>query len=221
MPDRIWSQVDDYLEDHLIGPDPVLDEVLAASDAAGLPPIAVSPLQGRMLHLLARAVGARWALEIGALAGYSTIWVARALQDGGRLVTLESDPRHAAVTSANIEQAGLADRVEVRLGPAARGLSELATVGAQFDFVFIDADKRNTWTYFDAAVGLCRGGALLVVDNLVARGDLVATRDPNAGGMRSFVENVGNDPRVEAVGIQTVGVKGHDGFALALVVGGS
>jgi predicted O-methyltransferase YrrM len=199
--------------------DPALDEALAASAAAGLPAINVSPVQGKLLHLLARAIGARNVLEIGTLGGYSTIWLARALPDGGRVISLEADPRHAEVARANIVRAGLDNRVEVRLGMALDLLPGLAERTEPFDFVFIDADKPNNAAYFDWALRLSRVGSIIVVDNVVRGGDVIAaaSESPTAQGMHRFLERLAAEPRVSATAIQTVGSKGYDGFAIALV----
>jgi predicted O-methyltransferase YrrM len=215
-----FREVDDFLDVLLIAPDPALEAALRASAAAGLPPIQVSPSQGKFLHLLARAVGARRILEVGTLGGYSTIWLARALPPEGRLLTLEVDPRHAEVAEVNLTRAGVSDRVEVRLGRAIDTLPKLLAgdVGP-FDLTFLDADKPGTLEYFDWAVRLSRAGAVIVVDNVVRRGTVAdaANPDPNARGIRRFLEHLARDARVSAVAIQTVGRKGHDGFVLAVV----
>ena len=177
-------------------------------------------MQGKLLHLLARAIGARNVLEIGTLGGYSTIWLARALPDGGRLISLEADARHAEVARANIARAGLEDMVEVRLGMALDILPGLAAeVGEPFDFVFIDADKPNNAAYFDWALKLSRPGSIIVVDNVVRDGDVIdaASDSPTVQGVRRLLERLAAEPRVSATAIQTVGTKGYDGFAIALV----
>jgi predicted O-methyltransferase YrrM len=177
-------------------------------------------VQGKLLHLLARSIGARNVLEIGTLGGYSTIWLARALPDGGRLISLEADPRHAEVARANIARAGLDTRVEVRLGMALNLLPELAAEGGPpFDFVFIDADKPNNAAYFDWALKLSRPGSIIVVDNVVRDGDVIdaVSDSPTVQGVRRFLERLAVEPRVSATAIQTVGTKGYDGFAIALV----
>jgi predicted O-methyltransferase YrrM len=220
MTEELWTAVDHYFGDLLVSADPALDEALAASAAAGLPAINVSPVQGKLLHLLAQAIGARNVLEIGTLGGYSTIWLARALPDGGRLISLEADPRHAEVARANIARAGLDTRVEVRLGMALNLLPELAAEGGPpFDFVFIDADKPNNAVYFDWALRLSRIGSIIVVDNVVRGGDVIAlaSDSPTVQGVRRFLERLAAEPRVSATAIQTVGSKGYDGFAIALV----
>jgi predicted O-methyltransferase YrrM len=223
MTQEQWSAVDRYLVDLLLPPDPALDAALEASAAAGLPPHGVSPAQGKLLQLLALMQGARAILEIGTLGGYSTIWLARALPAGGRLITLEADPGYAAVARANIARAGLADVVEVRVG---RALDTLPLLAAErlgpFDLIFIDADKRSNPEYLGWALELSRPGSAIVADNVV-RGGAVAggDGDPTVQGVRRFYELLAADPRVSATAIQTVGAKGHDGFALGVVTGGA
>jgi predicted O-methyltransferase YrrM len=222
MTQPIWTAVDRYLDDLLVGPDAALEAALQASTEAGLPAINVAPTQGKLLHLLARIRGARAILEIGTLGGYSTIWMARALPPDGRLVTLEIDPQHAEVARANIARAGLAQRVEVRLGRALDVLPMLAAEGAgPFDLIFIDADKANIPAYFKWALQLSRPGSLIVVDNVVREGAVIESDspDPSVQGVRRLNELMAAEPRVSATTIQTVGVKGYDGFALALVTG--
>ncbi|MEU1261027.1 O-methyltransferase [Streptomyces cellulosae] len=220
---RLWNAVDDYFTEQLLGgdPDDALEAALRESDAAGLPPIAVSPLQGKLLQLLARLQGARRVLEIGTLGGYSTIWLGRALPADGRLVTLEYDPRHAEVAVRNIARAGLAEQVEVRVGPALESLPRLADEQPPpFDLVFIDADKANNPHYVEWALRLTAAGSLIVLDNVV-RGGRVAdpdNSDPDVLGTRAALEMFGTHPRLDATAVQTVGVKDHDGFALARVV---
>ncbi|MGY1522854.1 O-methyltransferase [Streptomyces sp. MN3] len=220
---RLWNAVDDYFTGRLLGDDPdeALTAALRASDAAGLPPIAVSPLQGKLLHLLARIQGARRVLEIGTLGGYSTIWLGRALPADGQLITLEYDPRHAEVAVRNIARAGLAERVEVRVGPALESLPKLADEQPPpFDLVFIDADKANNPHYVEWALRLTAAGSLIVLDNVV-RGGRVAdpdNTDPDVVGSRAALEMFGTHPRLDATAVPTVGVKDHDGFALARVV---
>ena len=220
MDESLWTAVDRYLSEALVAADPALDAALAASDAAGLPEISVTPNQGKLLHLLARVLGARRILEIGTLGGYSTIWLARALRPDGRLITLEADERHAAVARENLKRAGVADRVELRLGLAAESLAQLvAQPAAPFDLTFIDADKENTAAYFDFAVRLSRPGSLIVIDNVVRAGKVLDpdSRDESVQGIRRFLAAVQTDSRVTATALQTVGSKGHDGFAIALV----
>ena len=217
-----WTAVDRYFDGFFVPADPVLDDVLRACAAAGLPAIQVSAAQGKLLHLLARACGARAILEIGTLGGYSAIWLARALPAGGRLVTLEYDARHAAAARGNFARAGLADRIDMREGPALETLPALEAAGAgPFDFVFIDADKASIPEYFEWAVRLSRPGTTIVVDNIVRAGGVLdaASDDPSVRGVWRFNEQVAGDPRVSATVIQTVGAKGWDGFALAVVAG--
>jgi predicted O-methyltransferase YrrM len=220
MSSELWGEVDRYLADQLIPPDAALAAALESSAAAGLPAINVSPNQGKLLHLLARLHGARRVLEVGTLGGYSTIWLARALPAGGQLITLEADAKHADIARANIARAGLGDVVELRLGPALETLPQLAAEShAPFDLIFIDADKPSTPEYFAWALKLSRRGSLIVVDNVVRKGAVAdpASDDPSVRGMRRFFEMLAAEPRVEATAIQTVGGKGYDGFALALV----
>ena len=221
MNQETWTAVDRYLTDLLQLSDPALEAALAASAAAGLPPINVTPTQGKLLQLLARIQQARNVLEIGTLGGYSTIWLARALPAGGRLITLESDPKHAAVARANLARAGLTDVVELHTGRALDTLPQLAAAGhVAFDLIFIDADKPSTADYFEWALKLSRPGTLVVVDNVVRKGALVdaASDDPNVKGMRRFCEALAAEKRVSATILQTVGSKGYDGFTLALVI---
>jgi predicted O-methyltransferase YrrM len=222
---ELWTAVDGYIGERLIGSDPALDAAVRASAEAGLPAIAVSPSQGKLLHLLARALGIRTVLELGTLGGYSTIWLGRALPPDGRLVTLEAEAKYAEVARANIARAGLGDLVELRLGPALDTLPELAAEGPEpFDLVFIDADKQNTPEYFQWALELTRPGSVIVTDNVIRDGALIDTRneDPVVLGGRRFHELLAADrrgeQRVSATTIQTVGSKGYDGFTLALVM---
>ncbi|HET6572790.1 MAG TPA: O-methyltransferase [Fimbriiglobus sp.] len=218
-----WTAVDRYITDLLVPPDPALAAAHEASAAAGLPPINVTPNLGKLLHLLARVRGARTILEIGTLGGYSTIWLARALPPGGRLVTLESDPKCAEVARGNIARAGLSDVVELRLGQALDTLPRLATEGrGPFDLTFIDADKPNNTDYFAWALKLSRRGSVIVVDNVVRDGAVAdaASTDPAVVGARRLYELLATEPRVSATAIQTVGGKGYDGFAIAVVTAG-
>jgi predicted O-methyltransferase YrrM len=215
--DERWRAVDDFITGMLVGPDPALDAALAANRAAGLPPIDVSPTQGKLLHLLARAIGARRVLEIGTLGGYSTIWLGRALGPDGRVVTLEREPRHAAVAAENLARAGLAEQVDIVVGPA---LETLPNLDGPFDLVFVDADKPSNAAYLAAAVRLSRPGALIVVDNVVRDGRVAdpTDDDPAVVGSRRLTEALAAEPRLSATELQTVGSKGYDGFALALVL---
>jgi len=221
MTSEQWTAVDDYLTDLVVRPDEALTAAQRAGDDAGLPAIAVAPNHGKLLHLLACVQGARTILEIGTLAGYSTIWLARALPPDGRLITLEIDERHAAVARANLDRAGVADRAEVRVGPA---LDTLPTIDGPFDLVFIDADKPNNPDYFRWALRLTREGSLIVVDNVVRRGAVALAGpdndDPAVQGTRRLLELIAAEPRVNATVIQTVGSKGYDGLAIALVTAG-
>ncbi len=220
MSEERWAAVDAYLAALLVPADPVLDGALEASTAAGLPAINVSPNQGKLLALLARLQGARSILEIGTLAGYSTIWLARALPDDGRLVTLEVDPTHAEVARGNLARAGLDTVVQVREGQATTTLAQLVEEGAgPFDVVFIDADKANNAEYFSWALRLTRPGSLIIVDNVVRAGEVLdaTSTDPDVQGTRRLHERLASAPGVLATVVQTVGAKGYDGFALALV----
>ncbi len=222
MNQATWDAVDDYLSETLARPDTMLEAALHDSEAAGLPAISVSPPQGKFLHLLARIQGARNILEIGTLGGYSAIWLARALPPGGgRLVTLEVDANHAKVARANLARAGLANVVQVRLGRAIDTLPELEREGAgPFDFIFIDADKPSNPEYFEWALKLSRRGTVIVVDNVVRKGAVAdaASADAAVQGVRRLNLMMAGEPRVSATALQTVGGKGYDGFALALVV---
>lgn len=215
-----WHEVDDYFCGTLLPTDPVLEQALRDSDAAGLPPHAVAPNQGQLLNLLARMQGARQVLEIGTLGGYSTIWLARALPPGGRVVTLEANPVCAEVARINIERAGLAGRVEIRLGRAADSLPLLQAEGAgPFDFIFIDADKPSNPLYLEWALKLSRPGTAIIGDNVVRHGAVADAHsaDANVQGVRRFLELMGAEPRLTATALQTVGSKGWDGFSLAIV----
>ena len=211
-----WSAVDGYIDDLFSLDDGALQAALDASRAAGLPDISVTPSQGKLLHLLAKGCRARRILEIGTLGGYSTIWLGRALPADGRLVTLEAEPKHAEVARANIARAGLAGVVDVQLGPA---LETLPRLRGPFDFIFIDADKPSYPEYLTWALTLSAPGSLIVADNVVRDGDIVnaGSDDPRVRAMRRFLRQLAGDPRVTATVIQTVGSKGYDGFALAIV----
>lgn len=215
-----WELVDEFLDRSLLGPDPVLDAVLKASAAAGLPSIQVSPCQGRLLQILAQQLAARSILELGTLGGYSTIWLARGLSPGGRLITLEVNPDYARVASANFTRARLTASIEIRVGPALESLATLARESLPpFDLIFIDADKQGTPDYFRWALELSRPGSLIIVDNVIRKGALIEeqSNDPAVQGMRRFIQMVGAEPRVMGTAIQTVGVKGYDGFAVVRV----
>jgi predicted O-methyltransferase YrrM len=219
-----WSAVDRYVEEKLVGADAALTDAQQASEQAGLPAIALTPALGKLLYLLARMHGARSILEVGTLGGYSTIWLARALGDDGRLVTLELNPDYAAVAAANVNRAGLAGLIKIEIGPALDSLRALVAQGAgPFDLIFIDADKQSTPEYFQLALELSRPGGVIVTDNVVRDGAIVDadSDDPRAQGMRRFHELLASGQlgghRVSATTIQTVGAKGYDGFTLALV----
>lgn len=221
MSETVWNAVDAYYSDLFSPPDAALEAALRASEAAGLPPINVSPNQGKLLMLLAQLQQAQRILEVGTLGGYSTIWLARALPDHGRLVTLELSSRHADVARANIARAGLADRVTVHVGPAVTSLAQLAAKGAgPFDLVFIDADKPSTADYYTWARQLTRPGALIIVDNVVRGGAVVDadSADASVQGIRRFNARVAEDAGVSATAVQTVGSKGYDGLALIRVL---
>lgn len=226
MSQDLWSSIDGYIAEHLLSPDPSLDSAILASEAADLPPIAITPNQGKFLELLARIHRARSILELGTLGGYSTIWLARALSEGGRLITLERESRYAEIARANIASAGFAEIVQVRVGPALQTLPELYDEGAgPFDLIFIDADKQNYPGYLEWSLKLSRVGTLIIGDNVVRAGAIFDPKadDPDFGdggvaaGVRRFYELLADEPRVSATAIQTVGAKGHDGLALALV----
>jgi predicted O-methyltransferase YrrM len=220
MSQEQWTAVDSYVTARLIPADPALDGALQASAAAQLPAIHVSPAQGKLLHLLARVQAARAILEIGTLGAYSTIWLARALPSGGRLITLEADPKHAEVARANINRAALEHVVELRLGPALETLPQLAAEKrGPFDLIFIDADKAGTPDYFRWALQLARVGSLIIADNVVRKGALadMHSTDPSVRGMQRLHDLLAAERRVSATTVQTVGAKGYDGFTLALV----
>lgn len=214
-----WRRVDAYLTDTLVGHDPALEEAVADQNAAGLPPIEVAPVNGKLLHLLARISGARRVLEIGTLGAYSTIWMARGLPDDGRVVTIEAEPRIAEVARANLDRAGVGEKVEIVLGRAADVLPSLEG-GEPFDLVFIDADKESNTIYLDWAARLGRRGTVVVVDNTVRGGEVAnpATENPQVIGVQRGLEMLGRDPRFDATALQTLDLKGWDGVALAIVV---
>ncbi len=212
------QEVDDYIIGHLIGEDDTLTAALRNNEKQGLPPIDVSATQGKMLHLLAKMAGAKRILEVGTLGGYSTIWLARALPECGLLVTLELEAHHAAVARENLERAGVARRVDIRVGPATESLAAM-TDEAPFDFVFIDADKPSNTIYLQEAIRLSRSGATIIVDNVVREGGVLETDsdDERIIGTRALFEMLANEPRIDATAIQTVGAKKWDGFVLAAV----
>jgi predicted O-methyltransferase YrrM len=220
MDRALWTRVDDYLSRTLVPDDAALAAALADSDAAGLPAIQVTPNQGRFLQLLARSIGARAILELGTLGGYSTLWLARGLTPGGRLVTLEAEPRHAEVALASFARAGLAGVISIRVGPALDTLPKLVAEGAgPFDLVFIDADKPSLPDYFQWSLRLARPGTVIVVDNVVRDGEVAddGSADPSVQGVRRMNALIAAETRVSATALQTVGSKGYDGFAFVLV----
>ncbi len=222
MSSERWTAVDHYIDDLFTQSDPALEAALRASSEAGLPPIQVSPNQGKLLAILAQTIRARSILEIGVLGGYSTIWLGRALAPGGKLITLEVEPRHAAVARANLDRASLNGSVEVRLGRALDTLPQLFAEGrGPFDLIFIDADKPNCAAYFEWAVKLSHPGSLIITDNVVRDGAVAdpSSSDPNVQGVRRFNAALAAESRVTATVVQTVGSKGYDGFAIALVTG--
>jgi predicted O-methyltransferase YrrM len=217
----LWASVDRYFGDLLAPTDEKLESVVKANRKARLPAIDVSPLQGKFLHVLIQMTQAKRVLEIGTLGGYSTIWMARALPKGGRIISLEFSPRHAEVARANLHCAGLLSRVEIRVGPALESLPVLKSTGAgPFDLIFIDADKENNPHYLQWALNLSRRGTVIVVDNVVRQGGVVKAKssEPDIVGTRRCLEMMAAEPRLSAVALQTVGVKGLDGFAMAVVL---
>jgi predicted O-methyltransferase YrrM len=218
---EIWKQVDSFFTDALIPADPALGAALAANHEADLPAIDVTPLQGKFLELMIRATGARRVLEIGTLGGYSTIWMARAVGPAGNVVTLEIDPHHAEVAQRNLDNAGLAERVDLRVEPASEALAALvAERSAPFDFIFIDADKAGYPDYIQWSLKLSRPGTLIIADNVVRDGKVIepGNPDPNIQGVRRFTELVAAEPRLSTTVLQSVGSKGYDGFAIAVVL---
>lgn len=216
MSQKTWTAVDDYLNERIVRPDDALAAALAASRVAGLPEIAVSAPQGKLLNLLARAMGARRILEIGTLGGYSTIWLARSLPPDGRLISLEYSPTHAEVARSNLARAGLAAVAEVKVGP---GVDLLPTLSGPFDFFFIDADKEGYPDYFRGCLKLSRPGSVMVFDNVVRDGKVIdpATQESMVRGVRKLYDDIAAEPRVSATSVQTVGAKGYDGFCMAVV----
>jgi predicted O-methyltransferase YrrM len=214
---ELWTAVDRYITDLLVPSDAALEAALRDSADAGMPAIAVSPNQGKLLMFMAQMLGARSILEIGTLGGYSTIWLARGLRSGGRLTTLEADPKHAEVARRNIARAGLADAVEVRLG---RAIDTLPALEGPFDLIFIDADKVSYPEYLEWAIRLSRAGSVIIADNVVRKGAVIDpdSSDQNVQGVRRFNELLAKDTRVTATAMQTVGSKGYDGFAVVRVL---
>lgn len=218
MPEQTWTDVDRYISDSMHEADPSLESALESSHQEGLPSIQVTASMGKFMHILSRWGKAKKILEIGTLGGYSTIWLARSLESGGKLITFEADPKHARVARENIARAGAADRVDVREGLALDLLPSVQNE-APFDLFFIDADKNNNPHYFEWAVKMSRPGSLIIVDNVVRDGTVLdaASGDPNTQGVRKLYEQVGKDTRVDATVMQTVGGKGYDGFLIAIV----
>jgi predicted O-methyltransferase YrrM len=220
MSEKLWSDVDTYIVEKLLPADPVMIEVLAANRKGGLPAIDVSAAQGRFLELLVRITGARKILEIGTLGGYSTIWMARGMPADGRILTLEYSKMHALVARGNFQKADLADRIELRIGAALDTLPGVEADGlGPFDLIFIDADKPNNPNYLEWAVKLSRKGTVIVLDNVVRDGAIVDVdgADPSITGTRKAFDFLGTHPRLKATALQTVGAKGYDGFAIAVV----
>jgi predicted O-methyltransferase YrrM len=219
MPEQVWADVDEFFTEHLLPADDVLRAVLETNVAEALPPIAVTPPQGKLLHLLARACGARRILEIGTLGAYSTIWLARALPRDGRLITLELDPHHAEVARRNLERAKMGEQVEVRIGRAADLLDAMQGVVEPFDFVFVDADKASSDVYFKAVLTLSHPGTVIIVDNVVRSGKVAdaSSDDEDIRGIRRMTEWLATQKQISATAIQTVGGKSYDGFLMAIV----
>ena len=221
MPEEIWNKVDDYLDKMIVDQDHALLAALKDSEEADLPPINVSPPQGKMLHILARSLSAKRILEMGTLGAYSTIWLARALPDDGEMLSLEVNQKHAEVSRRNLERANLSKKVKIILGPALDSLSTLYKNGSKpFDFIFIDADKQNYPGYLDWAIKLSHHGSMIVVDNVVRKGSIIeaGNTDPNVKGVNEMLSSIRSYKNIIATAIQTVGVKGHDGFALIYVI---
>ena len=219
MPEQVWADVDAYFEQHLQPADDVLRATLETNVAEGLPPIAVTPPQGKLLHLLARACNAKRILEIGTLGAYSTIWLARALPPGGRLITLEIDLHHAEVARRNLERAKVSQRVEIRVGDAAVLLDAMQGYVEPFDFVFVDADKKSSDVYFKAVLTLSHPGTVIIIDNVVRDGKVAdaSSDDEDIRGIRRMTEWLATQKNISATAIQTVGGKSYDGFLMALV----
>ena len=216
----VFDEVDDFLEALLLPEDDALKETLKRQDAADLPPMAVSPLQGAFLNILAQAMGAKRVLELGTFAGYSTIWLARAVPEDGKVITLELQDVNADLAQKNLDIAGVAGKVKILRGPAERSLNILINDGvAPFDLVFMDSDKINYPVYLDQVIALSRPGTLIIADNVVRDGKILdaETNDPSVKGVRKFLSMLTNHPRLTSTGLQTVGSKGHDGFTMMLV----
>ncbi len=219
MPEQVWADVDAYFEQHLQPADDILRATLETNVAEGLPPIAVTPPQGKLLHLLARACNAKRILEVGTLGAYSTIWLARALPPGGRLITLEIDLHHAEVARRNLERAKVSQRVEIRVGDAAVLLDAMQGYVEPFDFVFVDADKKSSDVYFKAVLTLSHPGTVIIIDNVVRDGKVAdaSSDDEDIRGIRRMTEWLETQKNISATAIQTVGGKSYDGFLMAIV----
>ena len=219
MPEQVWADVDEFFEQHLLPADDILHATLETNVAEGLPPIAVTPPQGKLLHLLARACGARRILEIGTLGAYSTIWLARALPPSGKLITLEIDLHHAEVARRNLERAKVSQRVEIRVGDAAVLLDAMQGFVEPFDFVFVDADKKSSDVYFKAVLTLSHPGTVIIIDNVVRSGKVAdaSSDDEDIRGIRRMTEWLETQKNISATAIQTVGGKSYDGFLMAIV----
>jgi predicted O-methyltransferase YrrM len=219
MENEVWTKVDHWFDDRLVGADAALQGAVEAARAAGIPAIQVSPTQGKLLMILATSLGARTVLEIGTLAAYSTIWLARGIGAAGRVVTLELNPKHAEVARSNLERAGVAERTEIRVGAATDTLKQLIQQKADFDLVFIDADKKGYPDYLQAVLQLTHPGSVIVADNVVRDGRVIdaATDDADIRGIRRYIEMLAAEPRLLSTAVQTVGEKGYDGFAISRV----
>jgi len=219
MTNEVWTKMDEYFNDRLVGADAALQAGIEAARAAGIPAIQVSPTQGKFLMVLAATLGARSVLEVGTLAAYSTVWLARGLAAGGRLVSLEVNEKYAEVARGNLQRAGVADRAEVRVGAATDSLRQLIQQRADFDLVFIDADKKGYPDYLTAALQLTHAGSVIVADNVVRDGRVLdaATTDADMRGIRRYIEMLAAEPRLLSSALQTVGEKGYDGFAISRV----
>ena len=219
--EKIWSEVDDYLGNLLAPHDAALTRALDSNHASGLPSIDVPPLLGKFLDLMIRISGARRVLELGTLGGYSTIWMARALPSDGQLITLELESKHADIARANLDAAGVLNRVDIRVGPAIETLRALHSAGAQpFDLIFLDADKQSLPEYLDWSLKLSRPGTVIIADNVVRDGKVVDTKtdDPHVRGVQRYLERAAREPRLSTTAMPTVGARGYDGFSLSVVL---
>jgi predicted O-methyltransferase YrrM len=220
MSQDLYTAVDNYLAETLIPPDPVLDAVLKSCEDAGLPAIAVTPTQGKFLQIIARVINAKRILEVGTLGGYSTIWLARALPPNGQIFTLEFNPKHADIAQQNFRRANVESFIHLHVGAALDTLPKIAASNPPFDLIFIDADKKNNPHYFQWALKLAHPGSIIIIDNVVREGKVIDadSEDPDIVGTRQVLSDIANEPRVSATALQTSDAKGHDGFALALVL---